>query len=49
MSTLSSNLKFLRKQRNMSQQQLADELSVGRTAIANIEADIANPGHKTLL
>jgi len=49
MSTLSTNLKFLRKQRNMSQQQLADELSVGRTAIANIEADIANPGHKTLL
>jgi phage repressor protein C with HTH and peptisase S24 domain len=33
----------------MSQQQLADMLSVGRTAIANIEAGFANPGHKTLL
>jgi transcriptional regulator with XRE-family HTH domain len=49
MNFLSSNLKFLRKQRNMSQQQLAEMLSVGRTAVANIEAGLANPGHKTLL
>ncbi len=49
MSILSTNLKFLRKQRSMSQLQLAELLSVGRTAIANIEAGLANPGHKTLL
>lgn len=49
MSNLSNNLKHLRSQHKMSQQELADKLSVGRTTVANIEANLANPGHKTLL
>ncbi|HAE13653.1 MAG TPA: transcriptional regulator [Bacteroidetes bacterium] len=49
MHHLSSNLKYLRAARKLSQQELADLLEVGRTAIANYESGIANPGHKTLL
>jgi len=49
MSYLSTNLKYLRAGRKLSQQELAELLDVGRTAIANYESGIANPGHKTLL
>ncbi|MBC8048336.1 MAG: LexA family transcriptional regulator [Fimbriimonadaceae bacterium] len=49
MNHLAKNLKHLRSKRKISQQELADMLSVGRTAVANIEANLANPGHKTLL
>jgi phage repressor protein C with HTH and peptisase S24 domain len=49
MNHLAKNLKYLRSKRKISQQELADMLSVGRTAVANIEANLANPGHKTLL
>ncbi len=49
MSNLSNNLKFLRGKHKMSQQELADRVGVGRTTVANIEANLANPGHKTLL
>ena len=49
MNYLSTNLKHLRAARKLSQQELADLLLVGRTAIANYESGIANPGHKTLL
>lgn len=49
MSFLASNLRHLRGERRMSQQELADKISIGRTTIANIEANIANPGHKTLV
>jgi phage repressor protein C with HTH and peptisase S24 domain len=49
MNYLSTNLKHLRAVRKLSQQDLADMLHVGRTAITNYESGIANPGHKTLL
>lgn len=49
MNYLSTNLKHLRAARKLSQQDLADMLHVGRTAITNYESGIANPGHKTLL
>lgn len=49
MNYLAKNLKHLRSKRKISQQELAEMLSVGRTAVANIEANLANPGHKTLL
>lgn len=49
MNYLSKNLKHLRSERKMSQQELADLLSVGRTTVANIESHLANPGHRTLL
>lgn len=49
MSYFASNLKHLRSKRRMSQQELAEMLKVGRTAIANYEAELANPGHNTLL
>jgi phage repressor protein C with HTH and peptisase S24 domain len=49
MSHLSTNLKHLRAGMKLSQQELADLLHVGRTAVANYESGIANPGHKTLL
>ncbi len=49
MSYLASNLKHLRNQRRISQQELADMLNVGRSAIANYETGFANPGHKVLL
>ncbi|MBK8486792.1 MAG: LexA family transcriptional regulator [Chitinophagales bacterium] len=49
MSYFASNLKHLRSKRRMNQQELADMLKVGRTAIANYESATANPGHKTLL
>jgi transcriptional regulator with XRE-family HTH domain len=49
MHYLSANLKYLRASRKLSQQDLADMLHVGRTAIANYESGNTNPGHKTLL
>ena len=49
MSLIASNLKHLRNTRKISQQELADMMGIGRTTIANIESNLANPGHKTLL
>jgi phage repressor protein C with HTH and peptisase S24 domain len=49
MALIGSNLRHLRNERKLSQQELADLIRVGRTTIANIEANLANPGHKTLL
>lgn len=49
MNFLAKNLKYLRSTKKMSQQELAEMLSVGRTTVANIESNLANPGHKTLL
>jgi len=49
MSFLGENLRYLRGERKMSQQELADMIGIGRTTIANIESSIANPGHNTLL
>lgn len=49
MALISSNLRHLRNARKLSQQDLADMMGIGRTTIANIESNLANPGHKTLL
>ncbi len=49
MALISSNLRHLRNSRKLSQQELADMMGIGRTTIANIESNLANPGHKTLL
>ena len=49
MALIGSNLRHLRNERKLSQQELADLVGIGRTTIANIEANLANPGHKTLL
>lgn len=49
MSFLATNLRHLRGERKMSQQELAEMIGIGRTTIANIESNIANPGHKTLV
>lgn len=49
MSNIASNLRHLRGERKLSQQELADMIGIGRTTIANIESNLANPGHKTLL
>ena len=37
------DIKAIRKQKNMTQQQLADEAHCVRTAIANIECGISQP------
>ncbi len=49
MAQISTNLRHLRNERKLSQQELADMMGIGRTTIANIESNLANPGHKTLL
>lgn len=49
MSRFASNLKFLRAEKKLNQQELAEMIGVGRTAIANYETGVANPTHKTLL
>lgn len=41
--TLGEKIKGLRKQANMKQSELADELGVARTAISNWESDINKP------
>jgi transcriptional regulator with XRE-family HTH domain len=48
MNYLSSNLKHLRSLRKMNQEELASVISVGRTTVANYEAGLSNPSHKTL-
>ena len=42
------NLKKIRKERNLTQQQLADLLQVTKTTIANYEQGIKEPKFKTL-
>ena len=49
MSHFSKNLRSLRKEANMRQQDLADELGVAQTTIASYEQDQRFPNHETLI
>lgn len=46
---IGKNLAFLRKSRKLTQEQLANELRVKRTVIANTEAENSNPSLETLV
>ena len=48
MSFLSSNLRFLRKQRGITQNELADQLDVQRTMISAYEDGRSEPKLSTL-
>ncbi|MBK9455023.1 MAG: helix-turn-helix transcriptional regulator [Bacteroidetes bacterium] len=47
MALIGSNLRHLRNERKLSQQELADLVGIGRTTIANIEANLANPVYQS--
>lgn len=49
MNTLSYNIKYLRKLRGLSTQQVAERLGVGASAIGNYEAGHSSPDHKKLV
>lgn len=48
-SKFADRLRELRQNRNLTQEQLATKLGIGRTTIANYEKDIRYPGHETLI
>jgi transcriptional regulator with XRE-family HTH domain len=47
--SLGKNLKFLRKKLGKTQDALSSEVNIGRTTIANYEAEISEPNIETLL
>ncbi|WP_336148593.1 S24 family peptidase [Acinetobacter ursingii] len=49
METLGSRLKFLRKDKKMTQQQLADEVGVSKTSVIYWEKDENIPKHESLI
>lgn len=49
MENFTNNLKLLRKQRNLTQQQLANILNITQQAYANYEMGIREPNMETLL
>jgi transcriptional regulator with XRE-family HTH domain len=46
--SLGTRLKKLREEKNVSQKEIADYLGVGRSAVANWEADTAEPNSEKL-
>lgn len=48
MSTLNERLRELRKSRDVTQQELADYLKIGKTTISNYETGYSSPDNETL-
>jgi transcriptional regulator with XRE-family HTH domain len=49
MILLASNLRYLRKQHRLKQGQIAEEVGINRTTIANYETGVSRPGLEVLL